>query len=155
MFPAAEVPLFELEDARGERHGTSEFWQRREMLIALVHPAGCTACEALLEHLATRRAELHADEIEAVVVSMKGTRPDAPELHVLADSEGGVAPRLASHGEFAEGEARLLAADRFGRLYGTEDIHSGDPESVLIAALGWIEFAQSRCEECGPALEWG
>lgn len=154
MFPSAEVPLFQLSDERGDAWGTRDLWQRRDMLLALVHPEGCEPCHRLLELLRARGAGLHAEEIELVIVSMRGTPHHLDGLRVLPDREGRIARALAEHGGFEPGQARLLAADRFGRLYGTEDIHAGDPESVLVSALDWLEFAQSRCEECGGYLEW-
>jgi len=152
MFPEAEVPIFQLSDDHGGRFGTQDLWQRREMLIALVHPDGCEPCRKMLETVKSRLAQIHHDEIEVVVVSMKGEPQHVEGLKVLSDREGRIEAALAEHGGFQKGQARVLAADRFGRLYGSEDVHSGDPESVLTSALDWIEFAQSRCEECGGAL---
>lgn len=154
MFPSAEVPLFQLPDEEGRTFGTQDLWQRKDMLLALVHPEGCEPCHRMLAQLKERAGELHASEIELVVVTMRGEPQHLEGLRVLSDREGRIEQALAEHGSFRPGEARLLAADRFSRLYGSEDIHAGDPESVLVSALDWLEFAQSRCEECGGYLEW-
>ena len=52
------------------------------------------------------------------------------------------------------GTAVLTAADRFGRIYAEIDVHETSVPAALEEALGWLDYAQSRCEECGPPLDW-
>ena len=134
-----DMPLFEEPDG-----GTVGAWQRREMLVAVLHPAGCERCDAVRALLDTER-----DTIEAA---------DAAVVRFTAGDPG-----YDPHGRWSKAIARalgdvplpaLIAADRYARLLAAEDLHAADPAAALRDALDWIDYAQLRCEECGPPLDW-
>ena len=52
------LPLFELGDAQGRPRGTRAAWQRREVLLAVLHDERCDACVRLNAALLARSAAL-------------------------------------------------------------------------------------------------
>ena len=126
----AELPLF---TESGE--GTEPLWQRKDMLVGLLHP-GCPTCEAIASELRARRPKLWLQEVGTVV---------AP----WGSAAGG---KLSSALGIAPGEARLIVADRFLKPWRLIDAHR---EDALDESLAWMDYAQSRCGECSAPLDWG
>lgn len=133
-----DMPLF-----GGPDGGTLAAWQRREMLVAVLHPPGCARCDVLRALL---ESELeHIRSSGAALIRFTAGDP--------ADDPHGRWSKAIAH---AIGDAPLpglVAADRYARLLAAVDAH-GDPHEALRDVLEWIDFAQLRCEECGPPLEW-
>jgi hypothetical protein len=153
MHERGEVPLFQLPTPSGPPRGTLDAWQRRDMLVALLH-SGCDICQALHRTLSARAAEWRREEIEAITVVPAG-RPGEPlPPGALEDREGQVAPELARALGVSPGEARLAVANRFGKLYAVVDIHGRPTEAVLREALEWMDLAQRQCGECFAPLDW-
>jgi hypothetical protein len=146
-----DIPLFLLEAEDGTAHGTREAWQRREMLVALLH-ANCEGCQALHRELQARGPGWHREEVALFTVMMPG-RPGEPLLPgALKDTEGTVAWKLAEAYGRVPGTATLAVANRFGELYGVVDVHGRPTAEVLTEALEWLDLAQRQCGECSAPL---
>jgi len=146
-----DIPLFLLEAEDGTAHGTREAWQRREMLVALLH-ANCEGCQALHRELQARVPGWHREEVALFTVMMPG-RPGEPLLPgALKDTEGTVAWKLAEAYGRVPGTATLAVANRFGELYGVVDVHGRLTAEVLTEALEWLDLAQRQCGECSAPL---
>jgi len=143
-----DIPLFLLEDEDGRRRGTREAWQRREMVVALLH-GNCEECQGLHRELLARAPGLHREEAEVFSVVMPG-RPGEPLLPgALRDEpEGTVAWKLAERTGRVPGTALVVVANRFAELYGVVDVHGQPPARVLAEALEWLDLAQRQCGEC-------
>jgi hypothetical protein len=153
MLRGKEMPLFRLADQGRGRYGTLDLWQRSEMVVALVHGSSCEHCLEVLRHLAAEGERLHRDQTEVLVLSTSEL-PQLEVLHVLVDDTGETIRRLEEAVGLPRGTPALLAADRFARMYGAEQIHLGTPDEVVARTLAWIDFAQSLCEECATPVEW-
>ncbi|MCP3142622.1 thioredoxin domain-containing protein [Pyxidicoccus xibeiensis] len=150
MHERGEVPLFRLEAASGPPRGTLDAWQRRDMLVALLHP-GCDVCQALHRALQERAPGLRKEEAEVMTVVPPGREGVPVPPGALVDVEGRVSYALA---EVFGGQGRLGVASRFGGLYAAVDLHSGTPQRVLDEALAWLDLAQRQCGECQAPLAW-
>ncbi len=150
MHERGEVPLFELKMEDGRPRGTLAAWQRRDMLVALLHP-GCDACQALHRVLQERAPALRTQEAEVMTVMPQGRAGEPVPPGALVDVEGRVARALA---DVFGGEGRLGVASRFGGLHAVLDIHSGSTQRVLDEALEWLDLAQRQCGECQAPLAW-
>lgn len=143
-----EVPLFALADATGRVDGTQRAWQRREVLLALLHGPDCVTCEHLLEHLQARSRALEEQDVHVVALE-----PIARE-GVLGDTCGRVAARVAEVLGEPPGPARLVVATRYLRIAAVFDVHAGPPEALLTEVLEAMRLAQTQCEECSQPLQW-
>jgi hypothetical protein len=153
MADRREVPLFQLPVPEGAPRGTRDAWQRRDMLVALLHP-GCDICHALHRLLMARAPGWRQEELEVFSVVPPG-RPGEPlPPGALQDPEGGVSRELAQALGASPGAAVLGVANRFGLLYAALDIHGGPTEAVLREALEWVDLAQRQCGECFAPLDW-
>lgn len=153
MRESSEVPLFQLPTPGGRPYGTLDAWQRRDMLVALLHP-GCDICHALHRTLMARAPRWRQEEIEVITVVPAG-RPSEPlPPGALEDAEGHVSQELGQALGASPGGACLAVANRFGNLYAVVDIHGGSTEAVLREALEWMDLAQRQCGECSAPLDW-
>ncbi|WP_224244956.1 thioredoxin domain-containing protein [Hyalangium gracile] len=153
MAERAEVPLFQLPVPGGQPRGTLDAWQRREMLVALLHP-GCDICQALHRSLMERAPRLRQEEVDVFSIVPSGQQGEPLPPGALGDAEGRISRELAQAIGAAPGEARLAVANRFGMLYATVNIHSGPTKAVLQDALEWLDLAQRQCGECFAPLDW-
>jgi hypothetical protein len=150
MQERGEVPLFELAAENGRPRGTLAAWQRRDMLVALLHP-GCDVCQALHRALQERAPGLRTQEAEVMTVVPQGRAGEQVPPGALVDAEGRASRALS---DVFGGEGRLGVANRFGRLYTVVDIHAGATQRVLDEALEWLDLAQRQCGECQAPLAW-
>jgi hypothetical protein len=146
-----DIPLFLLEAEDGTAHGTREAWQRREMLVALLH-ANCDGCQALHRELQARVPGWHREEVALFTVMMPGRSGEPLLPGALEDTEGTVAWKLAEAYGRVPGTATLAVANRFGELYGVVDVHGRPTAEVLTEALEWLDLAQRQCGECSAPL---
>jgi hypothetical protein len=153
MRERGEVPLFQLPVPGGSPRGTLDAWQRRDMLVALLHP-GCDICHALHRSLLARAPQLRQEEIELLSVVPSGQPGEPLPPGTLEDAEGRVSRELAQALGASPGSARLGVANRFGKLYAALDIHGGATDAVLREALEWMDLAQRQCGECFAPLDW-
>lgn len=136
------IAPFRLRDQRGRPLGAADLWQRREMVLALLHPPGCAPCDALERELDARADRLSSEIAGALVV-----RPGNGPLPRLVDEEHAVWRELG----LPPDAAALVTADRYGRVLGARDPHLGDPAGLADEALSLVEYAQMQCPECGVA----
>jgi len=153
MHERGEIPLFQLDAPDGRRRGTLDAWQRREMLVALLHP-GCDVCQALHRTLAARAPEWRKEEVDVFSV----VRPGQPEAPVppgaLVDADGRVTRTLSEALGLKPDAAVLAVGNRFSRLYAVVDLHAGPTAAVLKEAQEWLQLAQYQCGECQAPLAW-
>ncbi len=152
------VPVFQLADGRGRTSGTAEALQRREMVLALLHPAGCPACEAVCRALDSAAAELEGRRVTtllvvAPVLSGGAAAQAARSPAELVDADGRVARAVAAALGASAPQAWLLVADRFGSIYTALPVHETEAEAAVADAVAWVDFIQMQCPECG-APEW-
>lgn len=146
-----DIPLFHLPAEDGQRRGTRDAWQRREMLVALLH-SNCEECQGLHRELLARAPGWRREEVEAFSVGMPG-RPGEPLLPgSLRDAEGAVSARVAEACGHEPGTALLAVANRFGELYAGVRVHGRPTAQVLAEALEWLDLAQRQCGECSAPL---
>jgi hypothetical protein len=153
MHERGEIPLFQLPVPSGPPRGTRDAWQRRDMLVALLHP-GCDVCQALHRALQARAAEWRSEEIDTFTVVPRGRSGELLPPGALEDADGRVSTELARMFRAPADGARLAVANRFAQLYAVVDIHSGPTEAVLREALEWMSLAQRQCGECFAPLDW-
>lgn len=151
MRERGEIPLFQLEAPDGRKRGTLDAWQRRDMLVALLHP-GCDVCQALHRVLDSRAPGWRKEEVELFSIVRPGSAPVPPGA--LVDADGRVTRELSGALELPPDAAVLAVANRFSRLYAVLDIHSGPTAVVLKEALEWLQLAQLQCGECQAPLDW-
>ncbi len=139
----SKVPLFQLEGADGRRYGTEDLWQRKEMLVALLHGEACARCRELRELLAAGEDEWRRQGLGLVLVELAPEGEEAP-----------VSVRLARAFGVRVGEASLGVVDRFGEVYASLEAHARPAREVLTEALEWVDFIQRQCPECFAPVDW-
>jgi hypothetical protein len=130
--------LFRLSDGRG----TQALWQRREMLVGMLHGGGRECCWAVAEALRAADRSGDREHLGAVIVPL--------------ESESDRAVRAALYAALRPfcviaGEPYVVVADRYGRLYAA--VHAHDRDAVR-EARAWIDFIQEQCDECGVGVDW-
>jgi hypothetical protein len=146
-----DIPLFQLATEDGHERGTRKAWQRREMVVALLH-ANCDACQGLHAELMARAPGWHQEEVETFTVMMPG-QPGEPVLPgALKDEQGTVTWKLSECFGRMPGTAVVAVANRFGELYGVVDVHGQPTARVLAESLEWLDLAQRQCGECSAPL---
>lgn len=154
------VPRFQLADGRGGTAGTEDVLQRQEVVLALLHPVGCSACDATREALARAAGELAARKAKALIVVMPpylspggSAAPAALRPAELLDTDGQVARALTAALGASAPAAWLVVADRFGSIYTATPLHEAAAGAAVADAVEWVDFIQMQCPECG-APEW-
>ena len=147
-----DIPLFQLATEDGHERGTRKAWQRREMVVALLH-ANCEDCQRLHAELEALAPGWHQEEVEAFTVMMPG-QPGEPVLPgaLKDDEQGTVTWKLSECFARVPGTAVVAVANRFGELYGVVDVHGQPTAQVLAEALEWLDLAQRQCGECSAPL---
>ncbi|MBI4512259.1 MAG: hypothetical protein HY698_21680 [Deltaproteobacteria bacterium] len=147
------LPAFRLPDAQGKLTGTEDYFQRREMVMAILHEA-CGECAALEGALAQRLRDLWGLGA-ALLVIVPGApahlEPQSP-IPRVHDETGNVIALLEQRLALIPGEARLIVADRFGQVHASLPAH-GDPHGTVQEILRWVDFIEMQCPECGVP-EW-
>jgi hypothetical protein len=127
------VTLF-LEGDQGAENGPAAWWQRREMVVAMVH-AACAPCDRLRERLASRDRDLRAREAGQVALELDGS--GLPEL----------AKRVAVSLDLEPGVAFAVVADRYGEAFAALPVHGADADGVLGEIEAWLDHLQQQCPE--------
>lgn len=133
MLSQRRVPLFLVHD-HGIEDGPAAWWQRREMVVALVHRA-CPTCLRFRERLASRRATLRAREAGQVELLLDGSAH--PELAERVVSSLGLEP----------GAAFAVVADRYGEVFAAVPVHGTDAAGVVGEIEAWLDHIQQQCPE--------
>lgn len=116
---------------------TQGSWQRRDMLLVLLHDEGCAACDALSHALSPPPpGPLRDPELSVRLVRGRGREGDALRRAV----------------DVAEGEAVVVVADRFLELFAVLPAHGSLPGATVeekVAELGgWSDAVARQCGEC-------
>lgn len=127
------VPLF-LVRVQGAESGPAAWWQRREMVVALVH-AACAACDRFRERLASRDPVLRA----------RGAGQVALELDGAGFRE--LAQRVVDTLGLEPGVAFAVVADRYGEALVALPVHGADADGVLGEIEAWLDHIQQQCPE--------
>lgn len=146
-----ELPLFRLPGRDGEPRGTLDHWQRRDMLVALVHSSSCSECRELREELRRRRDRFSADQVSVIEVALS---PPGGDPGLLEDPQGQVAAQLASAVGAPAGSPLLLVATRFARIAAALDPHRTPAATLVDRAMEEMNLAQTQCEDCSLPLDW-
>jgi hypothetical protein len=138
MLARSRLPPFRLETERDETEraeAAAAWWQRREIIVALVH-ARCSECTLLRSRLASRGPLLRARGAAHAVLEMDGP---------------GVGPELASQVarslDVRQGVALVVVADRYGEPFAALPVHGSQADVVLDEAEAWIDHIQQQCPE--------
>lgn len=128
------MPLFQV-GSQGGADGPAVWWQRREMLVALLH-TGCGPCTLLRSGLAARGADLRARDAAELALEVDGAGPERERSGAVARSLG-----------LDPGAAVLIVADRYGEAFASLPIHGADAGAVLDEAESWLDHIQQQCPE--------
>ncbi len=137
--PSARIPLRPLERVGGP----DAWWQRKEMLIALLHPR-CDLCRRFERALQEALAEEPDREVGTALLPVR----EAGGGHGL--SPGPEAARLAGELQSALGldpaSAYVVVADRFAEVTKVRQVHDG-PEDAAREALHSVDAIELQCPE--------
>jgi hypothetical protein len=133
MLAHSKVPLFVVSGHRTES-GPAAWWQRREMVVALVH-AACPTCERFRNLLASRDSALGERDAGQVALEMGGSA--SPELPQRVVDALGLEP----------GVAFAIVADRYGETFAALPVHDGDAGAVFGEIEAWLDHIQQQCPE--------
>lgn len=155
------IPPLTARTAAGQTIRAWDYKQKKNLVIAFLH-SGCRGCEAFLEKLAARAADLTEREALALVVFAEATYVRASEnlpAQVLLAADMGGRSQRAYMGEEAFGAAGqervgVFVADRYGELYAQWIARNEDGLPGVSELLEWLGQIQVACEECGVA-HWG
>lgn len=118
-----DIPHFDVTTIDGRRIRYGEIWQRRNLLLVLVHPRDRTPAAEYAAGIEAHRTQL--EEAEATVV-------------VTADAVPGLtAPRV-------------VVADRWGEILHTECAEDMSRFPSVEELVSWARFVRMQCPECPP-----
>jgi peroxiredoxin len=152
------LPDFELPSSRGQPVLASAYRGRSNLVLILA--AGSNLLNGLFSQLESKQQEL-AENNARVLVMAAGTRQRACELKqelrvdqdVLVDLDGRVHRTLGAINAAGQPVPMVFVTDRFGEIFAILKIdeHKSIPSAEEV--LGWLEFINRQCPECG-AREW-
>jgi hypothetical protein len=134
----SKIPLFTFSDGTG---GTMSAWQRQDMLVAVVHTAGCSRCDALR----TRLSAMSAPDVRVVRVTIADPNED-PETFSSR--------RIARAIGEAPGEARLVVCDRTARVFAALNVHEVPLARLWSDAEAWLDHVRSQANQSDGSFDW-
>jgi hypothetical protein len=118
---------------------------RLNPVVAALHGAGCEACRAWLDRLATAADELREWDAHVVVIA-PAEIPEAP-FPMALDADGVFAARTGLCG------AALVIADQWGEVAHVAGGGEGHGLSEPAEIVEWVRYLATQCPECqGEAL---
>lgn len=114
---------------------TRPAWQRRDVVVALLHRQ-CPRCAELRIALADPPG------------SLRELRDPELSVIVLDREDEGASRTLARAAEVRDGEAAVIVADRFSKIFAVMDPHSLPPGDFLADLAAWVDAVQRQCGEC-------
>lgn len=116
---------------------------RRNLVLFLTHPLGCSSCTGLLRDLAANLDLLRGREAE-VLAMVPG---DADEVRALVHRLGLPFPICAVREDELGSDATLVVTDRFGEVFAMA--RSGDDHRLLTVAqlAEELAFVELQCPE--------
>lgn len=133
MLVHRRVPLFLVGDP-GAENGPAAWWQRREMVVALIH-AACATCEQLRRRLASRDPALRARDAGQVALELHGS------------GSPGLAQRVLDSLGLEPGVAFAVVADRYGEAFAAVPVHGAEADAVLAEIEAWLDHIQQQRPE--------
>lgn len=127
--------------------GPDAWWQRKEMLIALLHP-GCDACRRFEGALNESMAEEPGRELGLALLPVGETRPDrmaGGRLEIARDARA-FTQALQSALGLDPGTAYVVIADRFAEVADVRPVHDA-PERAARKALDAVDAIELQCPE--------
>lgn len=152
------LPDFELSSSRGQPVLASAYCGRSNLVLILA--ADSNLLNDLSSQLESKQQEL-AENNARVLVMAAGTRQRACELKqelrlnhdLVVDLDGRVHRTLGAIDTAGHFVPMVFVTDRFGEIFAILKIdeHKSIPSAEEV--LGWLEFINRQCPECG-AREW-
>lgn len=137
------IPLMPLEGVGGP----GAWWQRKEMLIALLH-RGCDPCRRFEGALTEAVAEDPNRELGVALLPIGECQPDGTpgrQLEVARDAVA-LTRALQSALGLEPGSAYVVVADRFADVARVRPVHDA-PERVAREALDAVDAVELQCPE--------
>jgi len=152
------LPDFELPSSQGQQVLASAYRGRSNLVLILA--ADSNLLNGLFSQLESKQQEL-AENNARILVTAVGTRQHACELKqelrldedVLVDLDGRVHRTMGAIDTAGQPVPMVFVTDRFGEIFAIFKIdeHKSIPSAEDV--LGWLEFINRQCPECG-AREW-
>jgi peroxiredoxin len=152
------LPDFELSSSQGQPVLASAYRGRSNLVLILA--AGASLLSDLVSELENKRQELSENNARILVIAA-GTAQRARELKqelrldedMLVDLDGRVHRTLGAIDAAGHFVPMVFVTDRFGEIFAIFKIdeHKSIPSAEEV--LGWLEFINRQCPECG-AREW-
>jgi peroxiredoxin len=152
------LPDFELPSSQGQPVLASAYRGRSNLVLILA--ADSNLLNGLFSQLETKQQEL-AENNTRILVMAAGTMQHACELKqelrlnhdLLVDLDGRVHRILGAINAAGQPVPMVFVTDRFGEIFAIFKIdeHKSIPSAEDV--LGWLEFINRQCPECG-AREW-
>lgn len=152
------LPDFELPSSQGQPVLASAYRGRSNLVLILA--AGASLLSDLVLELESKKQELWENNARILVIAA-GTAQRACELKqelrlhqdVLVDLEGRVHRTLGAIDTAGQPVPMVFVTDRFGEIFAIFKIdeRKGIPSAGEV--LGWLEFINRQCPECG-IREW-
>jgi hypothetical protein len=108
-------------------------WQRKEMVIALLH-TGCDTCTQVRHRLEKREAILGDPEVFVLLLDDRAPAEVQEKLRAAANA--------------SKDQAFIALGNRFLERYAVLDAHSMPADELLDETREWVEVMAQRCAEC-------
>jgi peroxiredoxin len=128
--------------------------------MVLVFTGESDSAAELLSELRRHQRDLAENETRALAL-VAGSQHRASELkhalhlnfEVLVDVDGSVHRSMGVEDQLGHLLPAVFVTDRFGEVFAAYKAGQGKSLPGVKEILGWIEFINRQCPECGP-LEW-
>jgi peroxiredoxin len=128
--------------------------------VVLVFTGESDSAAELLSELRRHQRDLAENETRALAL-VAGSQQRASELkhalhlnfEVLVDVDGSVHRSMGVEDQLGHLLPAVFVTDRFGEVFAAYKAGQGKSLPGVKEILGWIEFINRQCPECGP-LEW-
>lgn len=155
MNKKTELPFFELLSTGGKTMGSRSFWQRQNLLLAMLPYTDTYYGRKLVEKLNEIYPLCQKLEAEILVI-VGGEKENSEAMHrklrspfpFLFDVDRSVYSEIIGNED--TDRFWLLVVDRFGTVWSTIPAsESDDPEKLIKNALESLNFVNLQCPECG------
>ncbi len=145
------LPDVRLPTTEGDVVQTSDFRQRRNLVLALI---GRSGCEDFLRDLASRREDFDFLDSDVLVVTSQ-TPQRAAEMRrrlalpypMLVDAGGAAHAQLGAAATGAACSPTVYVVDRFGEIFATYPYEDERSVPSAQALLDWLQYIELQCPE--------
>lgn len=137
------LPSLRLREISGGELALDSSRGRRNLVLFLLHPAGCNSCEAKLQELAEGYPELVAEGADVLAVFSA-----VPPTEAVSRASSRFPFPLLVDAERSLGDgATIIITDRFGEIFHL--VHAGEGHQLLSVAeiADWLAFIGVQCPE--------